>query len=67
MANMGIMHLSTTRGGMPFCRTRRSHMSTTTAEMHKWPRICLKCQEIHNIYKAQSARKIVAFVQSLMR
>ncbi len=43
MANQGIMHLSSSQGGRPFCRTRRSIMSTTPALAKDWPRICAKC------------------------
>jgi hypothetical protein len=44
MANQGIMHLSFKQGGLPFCNTRRSIMSTTPELSAEWPRICTKCE-----------------------
>lgn len=42
--NQGIIHLSYTVGGHPFCGSRHALMSTTPAEAAKWPRICTRCK-----------------------
>ena len=57
MANEGIMHLSSRRGGKPWCGTRRSHMSTTTEHAAGWPRICIKCQRLWDDMKARAAAR----------
>jgi hypothetical protein len=49
MANQGIMHLAFEQGGKPFCRTRRSIMSTTVELSSEWPRVCVKCKTIHDL------------------
>lgn len=52
MANQGIMHLSASRGGRPYCGTRRAIMSTTEdrIEADGWTRICAKCEAVRLKY-----------------
>lgn len=48
MANQGIMHLSGSRGGRPYCGNRKAHMSTTPdrIEIDQWSRVCMKCNAV---------------------
>jgi len=57
MANNGIIHLSFQRGGKPFCNTRRSHMSTTVEESHKWGTICKRCEATLRKMQERQANK----------
>ncbi len=57
MANQGIIHIASSRGGRPWCNTRRSHMSTTVEALAGWPRVCIKCQRVWDNMKARAAAK----------
>lgn len=55
MANQGIIHLSTSRGGKPYCNSRRAIMCTTEDRIQSdgWTRVCAKCEAIRIKYAAK--------------
>jgi hypothetical protein len=59
MANQGIMHIATTRGGKPICGKRNAHMSTTREHFASdgWTRMCVKCAEVIAKWEAKEAKK----------
>jgi hypothetical protein len=48
MANQGIIHLSGSQGGRPYCNSRRAIMSTTPDRIQTdgWSRVCVKCEAV---------------------
>lgn len=59
MANQGIIHLAHTRGGRPYCNSRRAIMSTTEDRVQAdgWTRVCVKCEAIRLNWAARAERK----------
>ena len=57
MANQGIMHIATKRGGIPICRNRTSLMSTTVEHLDGWNRVCKKCLAVQARQEAIRAKR----------
>jgi len=58
MANQGIIHLAHSRGGRPYCNTRRAIMSTTPdrIEADGWSRVCAKCEAVRRNWAAKEVK-----------
>lgn len=64
MANQSIIHISTQRGGRPYCGTRRAIMSTTEDRLHDWPRVCVKCEKVRLRYEEIRAKRAAGAKQN---
>lgn len=57
MANQGIIHISSKRGGKAYCGMRRAIMSTTEDQLHTWPTVCKRCEAVRLRYIANRAKQ----------